>query len=115
MAFGAEALPRAMALCHIYQHMGSFTHVDLLPSRVQGFYAVYEGVFEKLARQEETAFERREERGRNNREFQFPARFGEHLYRRLPVVADGSGAADASCLEHHDEIMYGKHSQLLLI
>ena len=43
----------------------------------QGFYAVYEGLFEKLARQEETAFERREERGRNQRDFQFPARFGE--------------------------------------
>jgi hypothetical protein len=40
---------------------------------------VYEGLFEKLARQEETAFERREERGRNQREFDYPARFGEPL------------------------------------
>ncbi len=47
--------------------------------RAQGFYAVYEGLFEKLARQEETAFERREERGRNQREFDYPARFGEPL------------------------------------
>ena len=43
---------------------------------LQGFYAVYEGLFEKLARQEQTAFDRREERGRNQRDFQYPARFG---------------------------------------
>ena len=49
----------------------------------QGFYAVYEALFEKLARQEETAFERREERGRNNREFQFPARFGDSRCKNL--------------------------------
>ncbi len=56
----------------------------------QGFYAVYEGLFEKLARQEETAFERREERGRNNREFQYPARFGECLNRRCRLDSAGS-------------------------
>ena len=51
----------------------------MIDPRLQGFYAVYEGLFEKLARQEETAFDRREERGRNNRDFQYPARFGERL------------------------------------
>ena len=53
---------------------------------MKGFYTVYEDLFVKLTRQEEVAYDKREDRGGNKYDFVPPPRFGAYLALLIMTV-----------------------------